>query len=87
MLLISLRGYLSHRESERKGHQTQLVVFDFPIGRLCAWVGIEELELDYGRGIERSAVFASIPDGDIGTAGEQRGYGLTCVQDRLFGAL
>jgi hypothetical protein len=64
-----------------------IVVFDFPIGRVCAWEGVEELELYDGRGIERSAVFASVPDDAIGQDGEQWELGLTCAQDRLFGAL
>ena len=66
---------------------TQLVVFDFSIGGFCSWEGIEELELHDGRGIERSAVFASVPDDYIGQYKEQWQVGLTCAQDRPFEAL
>ena len=62
---------MSVGESQSK-KLTQLVVFDFPIGNFYSWEGIEELELHNGRGIERFAIFASIPDDSMTVKEEAR---------------
>jgi len=92
MLLISLRrvglsqaGQVCARVCVWDG--TQLVIVDFSVGGFCAWECIEELELDDGRRIERSSVFASVPDDGMREKNEGVRGGRTCGRDRPFATL
>lgn len=53
----------ARRDEKARGQDAQLVIVNFCVGSLCARERVEKLELYDRRWIERSAVFASIPDG------------------------
>lgn len=53
----------ARRDEKARGQDAQLVIVNFCVGSLCARERVEKLELYDRRWIERSAVFASIPEG------------------------